>query len=91
MQQQTDKERELAEILVEALDLEDITAAEIVPETSLFGVATPDSLGLDSIDALEISLSIAQNYGVQLQANNEINEVIFASLRALSDHIQSQL
>jgi hypothetical protein len=51
---QTEQELELAKILVEALDLEDIEPGEINPEAMLFGFDTPDSLGLDSIDALEI-------------------------------------
>ncbi len=90
MVKQTDKERELAEILVAALDLEDITADEIVPEASLFGVDTADSLGLDSIDALEISLAIAQKYDVQLRTDDQNNQAIFSSLRSLSSYIHSQ-
>ena len=44
--------KELKEALIQALNLEDITAEEIVDEDPLFG----DGLGLDSIDALEIIL-----------------------------------
>lgn len=88
---QSQQERELAEILVNALDLEDIRADEIAPEAPLFGFdAAPDSLGLDSIDALEISLAIAQNYGVQLKADDENSRQIFSSLRALTAYIHAQ-
>lgn len=89
MVQQTDKELALAQILVVALDLEDITAEEIVPTAPLFGFDAPDSLGLDSIDALEISLAIAQNYGVQLKADDENNKAIFASLQSLTNYIEA--
>ena len=87
MSLQTEQESRLAEILVEALDLEDVEPGEIVPQAPLFGLDAPDSLGLDSIDALEISLAIAQNYGVKLKADDENNKSIFASLRSLSDYI----
>ncbi len=90
MGMQSQQEKKLAEILVNALDLEDICADEIAPEAPLFGFDAPDSLGLDSIDALEISLAIAQNYGVQLKADDENNRQIFSSLRALTAHIHTQ-
>ncbi len=87
---QTQEELKLAKILVEALDLEDVSAQDIVPDAPLFGFDDADSLGLDSIDALEISLAVTQRYGVQLKADDENNRAIFASLRALADHIASQ-
>ncbi|HEX22351.1 MAG TPA: acyl carrier protein [Chromatiales bacterium] len=90
MGMQSQQERELAELLVDALDLEDIRADEIVPEAPLFGFDAPGSLGLDSIDALEISLAIAQKYGVQLKADDENNRQIFSSLRALAAYIHTQ-
>ena len=89
MGMQSQQEKELAEILVNALDLEDIRADEIVPEAPLFGFDAPDSLGLDSIDALEMSLAIAQKYGVQLKADDENNRQIFSCLRALTTHIHN--
>lgn len=87
---QSEAEQKLAKILVDVLDLEDIAASDIVPEASLFGVGEADSLGLDSIDALEIALAIAQNYGIQLKADDEKNKTIFTSLRTLTDYITSQ-
>ena len=87
---QTEAEQKLAGILVQALDLEDISAEEIKPEAHLFGVSDPEGLGLDSIDALEIALAIAQNYGIQIKSDDENNREIFTSLRSLSEFIQSQ-
>ena len=84
MSQQTEAERELAGLLVESLNLEDVDPAAIDPEAALFN----DGLGLDSIDALELSLAISKAYGVQLRADGEDNKRTFASLRALSDYIQ---
>lgn len=84
MSPQTDTEHELAELLVESLNLEDIAAGEIDPEAPLFTTG----LGLDSIDALELSLAISKRYGFQLRSDNEENQRIFASLRALTAHVQ---
>jgi len=74
---------EIAEMIVDALVLEDVNADEIDPEAPLFG----DGLGLDSIDALELSFAIAKQYGVKLRSDDERNNEIFSSLNALSRHI----
>jgi acyl carrier protein len=74
---------EVAEMIIETLVLEDIAVGDIDPQVPLFG----DGLGLDSIDALELSFAIAQRYGVKLRSDDERNQDIFASLDALSRHI----
>ena len=82
----TRMERELAGLIVTSLDLE--TAPEdISPDAPLFG----DGLGLDSIDALELSLEIAKRYGVEIKAEDERNERIFASLSALAAFVEQHL
>ncbi len=86
MSTQSPAERELAQLLVESLNLEDVTAEAIDPEDALFNAG----LGLDSIDALELSLAVSQRYGVQLRSDDEDNRKIFSSLRALSAHIESK-
>ncbi|MGQ4660517.1 phosphopantetheine-binding protein [Lysobacter sp. F6437] len=84
MSAQSPAEHELAQLLVESLNLEGVDAAQIDPEAPLFG----DGLGLDSIDALELALAISKKYGFQLRSDSEENRRIFASLRALSAHIE---
>lgn len=86
MQQQTEAESELAQLLVESLNLEGVDPLTIDPEAALFN----EGLGLDSIDALELSLAVAKRYGVQLRSDGDDNHRIFGSLRALSAHVQSQ-
>ena len=86
MSPQTAAEHELAQLLVESLNLEDVEAGAIDPEAPLFN----SGLGLDSIDALELSLAVGKRYGVQLRSEGEDNRRIFSSLRALSAHVQSQ-
>ncbi len=85
MSAQTAAQLEMAELLVEALNLEDIAASDIAPDESLFG----DGLGLDSIDALEIALAISQKYGVQMQAEDESTRKAFTSLATLTDFVQT--
>ena len=77
-------ELELAQLLVDSLNLEGVEAAGIDPEAPLFG----EGLGLDSIDALELALAISKTYGFQLRSDSDENRRIFASLRALSAHIE---
>jgi len=84
MSAQSPAEHELAQLLVESLNLEGVDPAQIDPEAPLFG----DGLGLDSIDALELALAISKKHGFQLRSDSDENRRIFASLRALSAHIQ---
>lgn len=80
--QLTDSERELARLLVEALNLE-VAPEDIDPAAPLYG----DGLGLDSIDILEVALEVSRRYGFQLRSDDENNERIFQSLRSLAAHI----
>ncbi len=77
-------ELEVAHVIVDALNLEDVRAEEIAPEDPLFR----DGLGLDSIDALEIALAISMSYGFQIRSDDDDNSRIFASLRSLSHHVE---
>ena len=73
-------ERELKKLVVEALALEDIEPDEIVSGDPLF----VEGLGLDSIDALEITMVLEQRYGVQIEDDAEQNKKIFASISSLA-------
>ena len=79
---QTDLQRELAALLVDALNL-DIAPESIDPEAALYG----EGLGLDSIDILEVALVVSQRYGFQLRSDDEENVRIFKSLASLADHV----
>ncbi len=81
----TESELKMAQLLVDALNLEDMEAEEIDPEELLFG----DGLGLDSIDALEISLAISKEYGVQIKAEDEGTREAFKTLRSLTAFVES--
>ena len=81
---QTSAERDLADLLVESLNLEGVDPAGIDPEAPLFKTG----LALDSIDALELALEISKRYGFQLRSDDENNVRIFSSLRSLAAHIE---
>lgn len=78
-------EYDVAELIVDSLNLEDIQAEEIQPEEPLFN----EGLGLDSIDALELAMAISKKYGFQLRSDDPDNVRIFSSLRALAEHIEN--
>lgn len=76
---------QIKEVLIKALELEDITPADIDDAAPLFGEG--DGLGLDSIDALELGFAIKENFGVTFTAVNEETRKHFASINALADYI----
>jgi len=82
MSSQSPLEGELAQTIVQALNLE-IEPVDIDPEAPLFGAG----LELDSIDMLEIALEVGKRYGFQLRSDDADNVHIFASLRSLAAHI----
>ncbi|HJZ20240.1 MAG TPA: phosphopantetheine-binding protein [Bradyrhizobium sp.] len=82
---QTTAENELAELIIAAVNLEGVRAADIDPEAPLFGAG----LGLDSIDALEIALEVSRRHGLQLRSDDADNRRIFATLRSLSAYIEA--
>jgi acyl carrier protein len=71
-------EAEVASLIVQSLNLK-IEPAAIKPLEPLFR----EGLGLDSIDALELSLAISKSYGFQLRSDDPDIAQIFSSLREL--------
>jgi acyl carrier protein len=82
-------EREISELIVQALMLEDVTAADIDPEAPLFA-ASGAGLGLDSIDVLEIAMALNKRYGVRTKADDDRNREIFSSVRKLAAFVAEQ-
>ncbi len=78
-------EDEIKQLIIEVLQLEDITPADIDADAPLFA----DGLGLDSIDALELGVAIQKRYGITLSANSEETRRHFASVRTLGILIES--
>ena len=78
-------ENELKQLIIDALDLEDMSVADIDSHDALFN----GGLGLDSIDALELGLAIRKKYNVKIEADKEDVAKIFASVSTLAQYIEA--
>lgn len=76
---------QIKELIISALELEDIKPEDIVDSDPLFG----EGLGLDSIDALELGIAIRKKFGVKFSAENADNRKHFASVDALAAYIET--
>jgi acyl carrier protein len=72
----------LKQQIIEALNLEDLTPADIEDDAPLFG----EGLSLDSIDALELIVLMERNYGIKLKDASE-GKAIFQSVRVMAEYI----
>lgn len=79
-------EHDVKRLIIDALQLEDITPDDIDVDAPLF----VDGLGLDSIDALELGMAIHKKYDIQLSGEPDESRKHFASVRALAALIASQ-
>ncbi len=75
---------ELKKEIIDVLNLEGMTPADIDENAPLFG----EGLGLDSIDALELIVLMEKNYGIKLANANEGKE-IFKSVRVMAEYINA--
>lgn len=79
-------ESELKQLVIDTLELEDITADDIKTDEALFD----DGLGLDSIDALELGMAVKKKYNLQLSSDKEENKKYFYSIKTLAEFIESK-
>ncbi|QLE87282.1 MULTISPECIES: phosphopantetheine-binding protein [Shewanella] len=77
---------EIKQLIIDCLDLEDISIDDINTEEALFG----EGLGLDSIDALELGLAIKKQFDVKIEANSDATKAHFYSVASLASFIESQ-
>jgi acyl carrier protein len=73
-------EREIKALIVEVLNLEHVTPADIETGAPLFG----EGLGLDSIDSLDLSMAIQERFGVRFDADPATNA------RTLADFVAAR-
>ena len=69
--------------LIEQLNLEDLSVADIEDDAPLFG----DGLGLDSIDALELIVLLDTHFGIKI-ADPEQGKEIFTSVNTMAEFIE---
>lgn len=77
----------LKEKIIEGLSLEDIEVSDIEDDMALFG---DEGLGLDSVDAIELTLILEKEFGVKVTDMAKA-ENIFASCASLTAYINEQL
>ena len=78
--------KEMKELLVVNLELEDITPEEIKDDEPLF----EEGIGLDSLDAVEIVVLLERNYGLGIVDEEQARE-IFQSIDTLSQWVYENL
>ncbi len=76
--------RELKELIIKAANLEDVEVDEIEDDQPLF----VEGLGLDSIDALELSVSLETSYGINI-SDSDTAKAAFASVDALAQFVEA--
>lgn len=77
-------EYEIKQLIIEALNLEDMTPEDIDSEAPLFG----DGLGLDSIDALELGIAIKKKYNITIKSDDADTHKHFESVSRLAKFIE---
>lgn len=75
--------QQLKEQLIEQLCLEDLTVEDIDTDAALFG---NESIGLDSIDALEINVLLEKEYGIKVETPAQGKEIMY-SIQTMADYI----
>ena len=80
-------EQALLELICTTCNLHEVELDKIRSDEPLIGPDSP--LGTDSLDALEIAVTIQQEYGVRMDSENTSREVL-QSLATLADYIRKQ-
>jgi acyl carrier protein len=78
----SDVRQKLKELMVAELNLEGRSPADIDDAAPLFG----EGLGLDSLDALQLAMTIEEHFGVTIPEGPEARP-IFASVNAIVAHL----
>ena len=83
---QTALEQDIAQLIIDTLNLEDLQASDIPSAQPLFG----EGLGLDSVDALELALALQKRYGIRVESNDRHAREYFATIANLAAYVSSR-
>lgn len=84
--QEIDMQLEVKQMIIDSLNLEDITPDNINAQDPLFN----EGLGLDSIDALELGVAMKKKYNITLSIEDKSVHQHFFSVETLANFINSQ-
>lgn len=79
-------EQDIAQLIIDTLNLEDVTVADIPPHLPLFG----EGLGLDSVDALELALALQKRYDIRIASDSKDARQHFTTVATLAAFVQTQ-
>lgn len=82
----TTLEQEIAQLIIDTLNLEDLQAADIPVQQPLFD----GGLGLDSVDALELALALQKRYDIRIASDDKDARRHFATVASLAAFVASQ-
>jgi len=80
--------KEIKQLLIQTLVLEDIQVEDIQDDILLFD--PKEGLGIDSVDALELVVALQKKYAVRIDDQNQ-GRFIIKSVSTIADFIASQL
>ncbi|MCP4601846.1 MAG: acyl carrier protein [Proteobacteria bacterium] len=75
---------ELKKLIIKAANLEDVEPGDIEDDQPLF----VEGLGLDSIDALELSVTLEANYGINI-SDSDTAKTAFTSINTLVSFVSN--
>ena len=78
----SDLKLRLKELIVEAANLQNVDPKSIEDDGPIFGAG----LGLDSLDALQLAMSLEEKFGVRIPEGDE-GRTIFASVNTMADFV----
>ena len=79
-------ETKIKQLIIDSLDLEDITVEDIPDDEPLFG----EGLGSDSIDALELGMALKKEFNLKSDKDKDENKKHFYSVKTIADFIRMQ-
>ena len=79
-------QREIKQLIIDALGLEDLGPDDIAADQPLFG----EGLGLDSVDALELGLAIQKKYGIKIDADAKDTRNHFTNVASLAAFVTAR-